>query len=323
VKRVALILGAGFSAAAGLPLAADLLDSDVYAGSASARRRFDAVWAAWSRWHEANPQSGPEQFLQAVYEGRVPTGPPWAWAAELVGAVLATPRGGDWPIIQNPRYAGRITTPVRSPIHLHFWDFLLSHAAPEVVVTTNYDLHIERGLRHRRLARGRPGIHYGGIDRPQILKGLAQPFTVHKPDRLVELTGSVPLFKLHGSLNWSFEHNELVMYQECRAAFRKGGDAAIVPPLSEKKIPGWLTSIWRHAEQQLQAVDTWLVCGYSLPSYDHALRELFTRAGGNVATVYLLDPYAAQIAERWASVTSGAQVVCLPGIPDALARNFL
>jgi hypothetical protein len=320
MKRVALILGAGFSASAGLPLAAKLLDSDVYAASHSAEQRFEAVWAAWRRWHADHPDRGPEQFLQALYERHVPAGPPWAWAAELVAAVLATPRGDDWPVI---RYAARITTPVRNSVHKHFWDFLLSHARVELVVTTNYDLLAERGLRHRPLNRGRPGVHYGGVERPQLLKGLAQPFSVHKPDRLVELTGSVPLFKLHGSLNWSLERGELVMYQECRAAFRRGGDAAIVPPLSEKQTPPWLKNIWHHAERQLGTADTWLVCGYSLPPYDYALRELFSRAGGNVSTIYLLDPYAAQIAERWSAVTNGARVVCLPGIPEALGRNFL
>ena len=47
---------------------------------------------------------------------------------------------------------------------------------------------------------------------PQHLYGLAQPWTIRDPQRVVELKGTVPIFKLHGSLNWAIEA-ELVMYQ--------------------------------------------------------------------------------------------------------------
>ena len=51
---------------------------------------------------------------------------------------------------------------------------MLAYADLQAVITFNYDLLIERGLRHLQMRRGRPGIYYGGFPRPQVLKGLAQ-----------------------------------------------------------------------------------------------------------------------------------------------------
>jgi hypothetical protein len=68
------------------------------------------------------------------------------------------------------------------------------------------------------------------------------------------MTGSVPIFKLHGSLNWSLEGGKVIMYQDARAAFRKGGNAAIVPPVPEKSIPLWLKEVW---EESNVALNNW------------------------------------------------------------------
>jgi hypothetical protein len=54
------------------------------------------------------------------------------------------------------------------------------------------------------------------------------------------MTGSVPIYKLHGSLNWSLEGKVLVLYQDMRAAYRARGNAAIIPPTPEKPVPSWL-----------------------------------------------------------------------------------
>ena len=318
----ALILGAGFSAAAGLPLASGLFDTSVLVASAGARKRFARVRDSFQRWKATRVDNGPEQYLGALYSGEV-RGPPWQWAVEFVGATLATPQGKDWPIASNPRYAGRITTPVRTVAHDQFWSHMLAYADLQAVVTFNYDLFIERGLRHRQMHRGRPGIYYGGLPRPQVLRGLAKPFTVQRPERSITLEGTIPLFKLHGSLNWSFERGSLEMYQDARPAFRHGGSAAIIPPLPEKEVPRWLTNTWREAEDRLRNSRTWVVCGYSLPPYDHAAAELLGRAATSLNRLFVLDPYSAQLRERWAQIAPHAQLQCLQGIPEALGHRFL
>jgi len=313
----AIILGAGFSFAAGLPLTSALFETDVLVTSKGAGRRFSQVLAAWERW-QANAGTGPEQFMDAAY--RREAGVHWRHVVEFVAAVLATPRGADRPAGQNPRYAGRITVKNRSEFHNEFWNRFVRRFGPLCVVTTNYDLLIERALRHRPMKRTpMSGIYYGGLARPQVLKGLAQPWTVRRPQRYVELTGTLPLYKLHGSLNWSFEKGELVMYQDMRAVFRKGGTSAIVPPVTEKTVPDWLSPVWEECRSVLSACHTWFVCGYSLPPYDEALMKLFKGSGGDVERLFLSDPYArGELESRWRGVAPGASIVCLPGLPDVL-----
>jgi hypothetical protein len=93
-------------------------------------------------------------------------------------------------------------------------------------------------------------------------------FRWREKDELFALAGGIPVFKMHGSLNWSFEDGHLVMYADARPAFRLENNCAIVPPISEKQAPVWLQPVWTTAEACLHRAHTWVVCGYSLPDYD-------------------------------------------------------
>ena len=57
------------------------------------------------------------------------------------------------------------------------------------------------------------------------------------------MTGTIPVFKLHGSLNWTLNDQSIVAFQDMRPAFRHGGTAAIIPPVPEKPVPPWLHEI--------------------------------------------------------------------------------
>ena len=316
----ALILGAGFSHVAGLPLAKDLFDSEFLIPSREAKRRYEAVLREWRAWKSVHPTQGPEQFLSELYRTATRGPIPWAWAAELVAAILATPLPRDRGPYQA-RYGGRITRPVNVADHEAFWAVACSRFRVTAVVTTNYDLLVERGLRHRPMRRSnRPGIYYGGLGRPQVLKGTALPFSAAKPDRFIELEGTIPLYKLHGSLNWGLEAGALRLYQDLRPAFRHGGDAQIVPPVVEKEAPTWLLDVWEGARQALTSCSTWLVCGYSLPTYDRAITQLVAEAGtaGALTRIILMDPYATDLASRWQAVAPNAKLHLLPGLPEAL-----
>jgi hypothetical protein len=193
-----VILGAGFSYVAGLPLAKDLFNGDFYVPSGAAERRFAAVLQSWRAWQSMHQEHGPEQFLTEIYRSPKIGPVPWSWATEMVGAILATPLPQDRGSFQT-RYAGRITRPVNVAEHNAFWDVLLSRFDVSAVVTTNYDLLAERGLRHRPMQRPmRPGFYYGGLGRPQILQGTAFPFSVAKAERQIELVGAIPLYKRVG-----------------------------------------------------------------------------------------------------------------------------
>ena len=243
----------------------------------------------------------------------------WRNAVELLAATLATPRGVDR-VSASPRYVGRVTYPVRNGTHDRFWDVVLSMTNLRGVVTTNYDTLAERGLRHRPMKRPlRPGFYYGGFPRAQILQGAASPFARPNRERYIALAGSVPVFKLHGSLNWSASPAGIKMYQDVRPAFRRGGDALIVPPLPQEELAPWLSPIWEEAGKALEGAALWIVVGYSLPSYDTGVRTLLAGVGGaRQLSIVMLDPSASELTERWLEVIPQARVFALAGLPSGV-----
>jgi len=328
LPKASVILGAGFSHAAGLPLAGQLFDSDVLVTSRTMERRFESVWAGWRNYRDTHSSAFPELFLQELYAaaqdpvGLLGADSLWRSAIALVAAALATPQGDDMPGVRNPRYAGRVTIPVRSAVHTGFWNAIIASVSLRSVVTLNYDILAERGLRHRRMkVKPRPGFYYGGFAQPQNLKGLAQPWSVHDPQRVVTLTGSVPLFKLHGSLSWADEGEGLVMYQDQRPALRSLGSPLVVPPIAEKERPMWLAPVWEGAASALSESDVWIVCGYSLPAYDREVNALLASCTADgPRRVLLLDPYADALLPRWQAVAPRATVTPLQGIPEGIAQ---
>jgi len=316
-----IFLGAGFSRIAGLPLTSELFKSDIYAPSPSALSRIEKVLGTWEKWHKENPEENAEQFIGHIFDLSKSSSSPihWKWVVEVIAASIATPRGPDAGSY-NRRYAGRITSPIKCREHQLFWK-IVNKVHIRGVISTNYDIVIERGLRHREMMRNRmPGIFYGGLDKPQLLKGTALPFSIQEQNRLVELTGKVPLFKLHGSLNWSFESGNLIMYQDMRPAFRRGSDAAIIPPLPEKSIPLWLKRTWAEAQDALFSSDMWIICGYSLPLYDTAVRNLFEQASNknHPKKILIMDPNSKNVENRLIDICPLNEIICLPGLPDGI-----
>jgi hypothetical protein len=269
IQSVACFLGAGYSFVAGVPLAKDLLRADYVLGlSERSRRRFAAVREHYEECQPRHPKDHPEKYLGDLYTGSLgDDAPPWGWAIEYIAAVIASAGTPPASLNRNPRYSNRLNRPSGSAEHRWFWSTIIEKTEELAVLTTNYDILIEQALRHRAMLRPRsPGCFYGGLPRPQQLKGAAQPFSVQAPARLIEMTGSVPIYKLHGSLNWSLAGDTLLMYQDLRAAYRNGGNAAIVPPVPEKSVPTWLAAIWEEAELALRKSEVWIICGYSAPT---------------------------------------------------------
>ena len=96
------------------------------------------------------------------------------------------------------RYSERLDRRSLFAKHHAFWHALGRGPNFQGVVTTNYDLTIERSLRD---SPTHPACHYGGLKRPH--------YAIRRPDLpgppgppTFELKGDIPLFKLHGSLNW-------------------------------------------------------------------------------------------------------------------------
>ncbi len=314
--RAAVILGAGWSVPAGLPLASALFDGELQVGSLAAYRRLSRVQAAYETWAERQADPKAEIFLRECYESRwYPA--PWPHVVEYVQARLGSPIHGDTRSHTSLRYGQRITNRTYCRQHESFWLDLLQRVELSGVITTNYDLLAERSLRHRPMKRPPlPGCYYAGLPKPQIALGQSQPWTVRDRQDRTPLTGTIPLAKLHGSLNWAVEDGEsIIIYQDTRAAFRRGGTAMIVPPVPEKEPPALLAPVWDAAQGLLADAGAWVIVGYSLPEYDRAIRDLFDRsAGRNLHTLELHDPYAEQLQDRWKPFLPKVSVTCFPGI---------
>jgi len=163
------------------------------------------------------------------------------------------------------------------------------------------------------------GCYYGGLPRPQRLKGAAQPFSRWSPERLIEMTGTIPVYKLHGSLNWSLCGHTVITYQDMRSAFRHGGNAAIIPPISEKLVPVWLKAVWSEAALALRRSNVWVICGYSAPTYDTEVLRLLRDGGTDrPLTVLLSSPDSDFLLARWKDIVPEANMIPLPGLPAGI-----
>lgn len=351
-QQVALVLGAGWSAAAGYPLARELLQGPIHVTSEQSRRRAQAVLDAFRSWATHNDPAYAEVFLAEVQRGRVPRPPvpeeptlfdglgglplPWSWAVETVMLRLSWPQldrddlHSEDAVLLPPRarhkvrYRGDLASPARSRPHEVFLREVLAEHDLVGVVTTNYDTLAERTLRHRPMRRHpEPGFFYAGLPTPQRAKG-SSPWDRYNEDdwvpgmNSISITGRIPLCKLHGSLSWKRTGAELEVYRDLRLPFRDGGAAAIVAPVPEKEAEPWLEPVWSIAENVLSRAEKWIIVGYSLPPYDIAARALFQRSAraGRVGAISLHDPFAEQVASNWHDST-GLDVSC----QGALART--
>lgn len=328
-----LILGAGWSAAAGLPLANQLFER---AADLSGRDR--KVIEAYEEWQRVHPESSSEQFVAYAYEGgtekvfrRLPGSPifhpydpqleldltgtveryglGWSDVAAYLQRRLAAPRLPQR-LDSGVRYRPELLRRTPSATQADFWNWLLDQILVRAIVTTNYDLTTEQtvGISLNAIA-GSPGFNYAGIQ--NTVHPLSSGF-----DRGSDPspTGLIPLAKLHGSLNWSLTDDRVEVFPDLRPAFRNGGDAAIIPPLPEKHVPWWLEPVWDQARAELAAADEWVVVGYSLPPYDYEINELLARSARKVQRIRIYDPYADSIAGRWSDVAPSAYIKTYPGL---------
>jgi hypothetical protein len=276
----------------------------------------DEVRSAYLRWHETNASSGPEQWLKELFglDAHNPLNEAWRPEPEglLFDAVqyilrcLCQPKNAT----KGPYYYGVTRPKGVHADHADFWR-LLRREDNLGVVTFNYDILAEHGLVDRVGEDVRPAFYYGGFmyhQHVQRMIDVAAPPTgvdARPKSESVALGHEVPLYKLHGSINWAWEpHSETIkIHDDVRAAFRRegAGTPAVVPPVEEKQLPREFTEIWTAAERHLSKSDTWIVCGYSAPEYDLAARALLARSAlaGRPKHVELIDPNASELIEVW------------------------
>ena len=225
-----VFLGAGFSVPGHVPLASQLFDQELRVDVISRQRLLERVLNGWTDWH-AKKKGTPEEYL-AVLESQ--GGSEWRDATWYVALVIALHMGSVELIGLKPtivRHNLNRTSGVSA--HEAFWTCIFKRTSDVTVLTTNYDILAERGLRPSERPRiPRPGFHYGRG--PEQLEGGGYPSYAHI--QRISVEGKIPLLKLHGSISWSVKNNQLVRYHDCRPAIR--GDAAIVAPIELDPIRG-------------------------------------------------------------------------------------
>ena len=279
---ITVFLGAGFSTVGGVPLASRLFDVRPEVDRITRERLVQRVLGGWRDWRSAGGGQ-PEEYLAFL---QAKDGKSWHDARWYVSLVVALAVGRVEPVgarLVITRHNVDRTTGVDSLEA--FWTTIFRRTEDVAVVTTNYDILAERGLRHRPRPRvHRPGFHYGGG--AEELAGGGYPSYAHI--QKVTASGRVPVLKLHGSVSWSFRNGRLVRYHDCRPAIR--GDAAIVAPTTAKKAPAYLGEAWTMARSALVNSCTWILVGYSLPPYDVQVHDLLQSAANAGTTVHVLNP---------------------------------
>ncbi|MCH8021342.1 hypothetical protein IH785_15970 [candidate division KSB1 bacterium] len=156
---IAVFLGAGFSYLGDVPLASQLFNSQPEVDRITRQRLLERVLSDWERWHSKHGGQ-PEECLAYLQER---TGRKWLDAVWHVALVIALEMG-------RVEYVGMNRTITRHNIdrttqieaHEAFWSTFFRRTYDVAVITTNYDILPERGLRHEPRPRvPRPGFHYG------------------------------------------------------------------------------------------------------------------------------------------------------------------
>ena len=306
---ISVILGAGFSHVGGVPLASQLFDESPQVDRITRERLVQRVVARWRSWH-AKHGGAPEEYLASLEkEG----GGDWRDALWFVSLVIALRMGRVEQVgMKLTITRHNIDRTTRIQVHEDFWSEIFRRTFDVVVITTNFDILLERGLRHIPRPRvPRPGFHYG--DGPERLEGGGYPSYAHI--QRIEVTGNVPLYKLHGSISWSMRNGRLIRYHDCRPAIR--GDPFIVAPITDKQIPDNLRQTWDRAANCLSDSDVWIIVGYSLPSYDIAVRNLLRHSSNHGPRVHVFDPNP-NVASEAKSLLPKATVIPHPGLPQGL-----
>ena len=276
---ISVFLGAGFSFIGGVPLASQLFDEQPLVDVVSRQRLIGRVLDGWDNWHHRTGGT-PEEYLVHLKESSSRRWDDAVWYVALA-VTLGMPGvgvGGQKPTIM------RHTLNRTAGIHAHenFWTAIFRQTTDVCVLTTNYDILAERGLRMEPRPRlPRPGFHYE--DGPEQLRGSGFPGVYHN-----RTAGTVPRLKLHGSVSWSFSGNGIDRYHDCQPAIR--GDAAIIAPVTEKSIPSMFRPIWDRAASALSKSNIWIVVGYSFPEYDEAINRLFQSSANCATQVHIIDP---------------------------------
>ena len=157
-KPVAVILGAGFSAVAGVPLASHLLDHRPDVDRVTRKKIVDRVVTRWETWRSQNSDATEEYLAELACTNQRE----FHDAVWFVGLTIALRMGRLRTVGANLEITKHNLNRTSVPELERFWTILFRARTDVSVITTNFDILAERGLRHvPRPKVPRPGFHYG------------------------------------------------------------------------------------------------------------------------------------------------------------------
>jgi hypothetical protein len=171
------------------------------------------------------------------------------------------------------------------------------------IITTNYDLSIECALNRF------------GSKAKLNFKAERERSNVRMVDDLYHDSG-IPLFKLHGSVNWfksesktgifvedrivdSYPHEKKNIPLVSRHDYSHPGEPLIIPPSFLKpELPKPLLETWKYAAKELQEANLLVFIGYSFPVSDTEMTYFLARSltsNANLNKILLIDPIGDEI----------------------------
>jgi hypothetical protein len=212
--------------------------------------------------------------------------------------------------IQTYLYLALIGPTAESPLLGQFIDQLVPD---DTLITFNYDLIVEKALYSRNLWN--PGDGYG-----------IEFQNIHRICESMKFKTLIPLYKLHGSLNWEHSAIRLRFFYDDRSPIFPGyledersplrgpyqgkhnGNWIMPSFVKEFGAPG-LLSVWTKALTAIRRSDEVIVIGYSLPEADSAASLLLGTSGVESKRLTLVNPQVDCLQTRYKGVTGKNEIV--------------
>ena len=199
---------------------------------------------------------------------------------ELTRSPIRDPLLGHITAAQNEGNREEARRGTKDPAHplRHYAMFAEKLRTHDAVVTFNYDTVLEESLLASSIG---PDYGFGEFVWPKV-------------------TSSIPVLKLHGSVNFKEKSNgevEVVDFEllhETTSAYYDGGTPLLVPPTWNKgALTSIIQTIWQEAARRLRNAARIIFIGYSLSETDLSFRYLLANsflANQRLPEVLVFDP---------------------------------
>ena len=177
------------------------------------------------------------------------------------------------------------------------------------IISFNYDLIIERALFDVDIWKPKDGYGIDFKDFPNITKS-------H------DIESKIPIYKLHGSLNWRPDLKLKFYYDDNEPIFpdylQYGSNA---PPFQGKHLGLWmlpsfikqftiskLINVWKKAFTAINDSDEVVIIGYSLPKEDSAASLLLGTTEISKKRLIIVDPNVDELQDKYQNITSNKHI---------------